>query len=276
MPRIILAFIFLFFVVATTEAQEFIPLWPAGKMPDSKGLQMKDSIVNERVYCVAIPGIYVFSPSAEDNGGAAIVIFPGGGYSHITLNLSGFQLAKWFNTLGMTAFVVEYRLPNSPDLMQRELAPMQDGQRALQLIRSQAARWRVKRDKIGLLGVSAGGHLASWIGTSTEDITAAGDSIQKNSFRPDFMILISAVIDMGKYVNSESLENLLGKNPSEESIKRYSTQNRVTSQTPPCLIFDAIDDKAVLPENSLLFYQALLNNKITAGFHVFPQGGTCH
>jgi acetyl esterase/lipase len=150
---------------------------------------------------------------------------------------------------------------------------MQDGQRALQLIRSQAAKWRIKKDRVGVLGVSAGGHLASWIGTAAEDITAIHDSIQKNSFQPDFMILISPVIDMGRYANQGSRQNLLGNNPSEALIRQYSTQNRVTVHTPPCLIFDAADDKVVTPENSVLFYEALLNNKITTGFHVFPQGG---
>ncbi len=106
------------------KAQEFIALWSKGKMPNSKGIILKDSIVNERAWQIANPGMYAFFPSRDDNNGSAVVIFPGGGYDHITYNLGGFQLAKWFNMLGMSAFVVNYRLPNSPDLKQRETGPL--------------------------------------------------------------------------------------------------------------------------------------------------------
>ena len=116
------------------KAQEFIPLWPANKMPNTKGFALKDSIVNERAIQIANPGMYAFFPSKDDNNGAAILIFPSGGYHHLTYNLGGFQLAKWFNTMGISAFVVNYRLPTSPDLQQRELGPLQDAQRAMKLI----------------------------------------------------------------------------------------------------------------------------------------------
>src|SRR6185437_7979914 len=102
----------LLITVSSLKAQEFIPLWPQNKMPDSKGLKITDSIARQRAFRVAIPGMYAFFPSQDDNCGGAVVIYPGGGYTHIALNLGGFQLAKWFNTLGMSAFVVEYRLPN--------------------------------------------------------------------------------------------------------------------------------------------------------------------
>jgi len=257
----------------SVEGQQFIPLWPKDNMPDSKGIQITDSIARERAFRVAVPGMYAFFPSADDNCGAAVIIYPGGGYTHITLNLGGFQLAKWFNTLGISAFVVEYRLPNSPDLKVSELGPLEDGQRAIQLVRENAARWGIDKDKVGVMGASAGGHLASWVGTAQNDITTLDDNISKNSVRPDFMILVSPVIDMGKYAHKGSRESLLGNNPSEELIKKYSTQNNVTDQTPPCFIADAFNDKTVPPENSLLFYQALLDKKISTSFHVFPQGG---
>ena len=253
-------------------AQEFIPLWPPGKLPDTNGLQIKDSIVNERAYRVAVPGMYAFFPSNDDNCGAAMVIYPGGGYTHIALNLGGFQLAKWFNTLGMSAFVVEYRLPNSPNLVESEVAPLQDGQRAMQLVRANANKWHIAKDKVGVMGGSAGGHLASWVATATADITTLTDGISHNAYRPDFAILVSPVTDLGKFAHRGSRESLLGKSPSDALVKKYSTQNNVTDQTPPCFIADAFNDKTVPPENSLMFYQALLDHKVSTSFHVFPQG----
>ncbi len=269
----ILVFISCTLFVYNVSAQEFIPLWQKGKMPNSKGLEVKDSISNERYSRVSRPGVYAFFPSKDDNCGAALVIFPGGGYTHITSNLSGYQLAKWFNTLGMSAFVVVYRLPNSPDLVQRELGPFQDAERALQIIRANAFKWNILKNKIGVMGTSAGGHLASLIATSSDDVTFVNDSINTISFRPDFMILISPVIDMGKYAHKGSRASLLGPNPASELIEKYSIQNRVTEQTPPCFMVHAFNDKVVLPHNSLLFYQALLEKKVSTSFHVFPQGG---
>ena len=273
MLRVILNVSVLLLFTFAASAQEFIPLWPEGKMPDSKGLHLKDSIVNERAYKVGVPGMYAFFPSKDDNCGAAVIIYPGGGYSHIALNLGGFQLAKWFNTLGISAFVVKYRLPNSPDAVKSELAPLQDGQRALQIVRANAGKWNIQKNKIGAMGASAGGHLAAWVGTAEDDITSLKDSIDKNSFQPNFMILVSPVIDMGEFAHKGSRESLLGKNPSDDLIKKYSPQNNVTAQTPPCFIADAFNDKTVQPINSLLFYQALLVHKISTSFHVFPQGG---
>jgi acetyl esterase/lipase len=255
------------------KAQEFIALWPKGKMPNSKGIILKDSIVNERAWQIANPGMYAFFPSRDDNNGSAVVIFPGGGYDHITYNLGGFQLAKWFNMLGMSAFVVNYRLPNSPDLKQRETGPLQDAQRALRIVRANAVKWGIKKDKIGVQGSSAGGHLASLLGTHTEDVSAIKDAMDAISFRPDFMILVSPVIDLGPYAHKGSRKNFLGDNPSADLTAKYSTQNNVTNTTPPCFIADAFNDKAVPPQNSLLFYQALLNKNISTSFHVFPQGG---
>ncbi len=261
------------YIVCTVSAQEFIPLWPKGQMPNSKGLEVRDSTVNERLYRISNPGIYTFFPSKDDNSGAAVMIFPGGGYSHITLNLSGFQLAKWFNSLGMSAFVVVYRLPNSPDLEQRELGPIQDARKALHIVKENAIKWGIQKDKIGVMGTSAGGHLASWVATTPNNISSINDSITIRSFLPAFMILISPVIDMGKYAQKGSRASLLGSNPAPEMIEKYSTQNSVTAHTPPCFMVHAFNDKGVLPQNSLLFYQALLEKKISTSFHVFPQGG---
>jgi acetyl esterase/lipase len=268
---------FLFVLLLTRtqllQAQEFIPLWPVGKMPNSKGLNLKDSIANERIYQVGTPGMYAFFPSKQENRGAAVVICPGGGYERLAYVISGTQLAKWFNTMGVSAFVLNYRLPNSPDLKQREIGPLQDAQRAIKIIRANSVKWSIQKNKIGIQGSSAGGHLASLTGTRTDDVSAIRDSLDTVGFRPDFMILVSPVIDMDAFAHKGSRKNLLGDNPAKKLVQEYSTQNLVTNTTPPCFIADAIDDKVVPPINSLLFYKALLEKNISCGFHVFPQGG---
>jgi acetyl esterase/lipase len=255
-----------------SQAQEFIPLWPAGKMPNSKGMKIEDSIANDRIYKVGLPGMWKYLPSVQENKGAAVVICPGGGYERLAYNAAGLQIAKWFNTFGVNAFVLKYRLPNSPDLKERQIAPLQDAQRAMRLIRANAVHWGINPDNIGIFGTSAGGHLASTLGTHLEEVSAIDDSLNKFSFRPNFIILISPVIDLGKYAHVGSRDNLLGLNASKELIDKYSTHLQVTSATPPSFIVHADNDKAVPLRNSILFYQALVENNVSASFHVFPQG----
>ena len=268
-----IAFLILSVFILNVSAQEFIPLWEKGKMPNSKGMELKDDIRNERVYQVGTPGFYAFFPSRQENKGAAVLICPGGGYERLAYQISGIQLAKWFNTLGIAAFVLNYRLPNSPDLKQREIAPLQDGERAMRIIRANAEKWQIKPDKIGVLGTSAGGHLAANLGTATEDLAKINDAFDQQSFAPDFMILISPVITMGEYAHATTKKNLLGENPSKELIEKYSLEKQVTAMTPKAFIVLAADDKVVNPRNSLLFYESLLDKNIPAGFHVFPNGG---
>ena len=255
-----------------TGAQQKIDLWEKGKMPNSKGLSLTDSISNERIFRISSPRMHVFLPSKDDNNGTAILILPGGGYNHLTYNLGGFQIAKWFNSLGICAFVLDYRLPGSPDLINRETGPLQDAQRAIKIIREKSRLWNIDEKKIGVLGTSAGGHLASLLATSSNDITEVHDSLGTVSFHPDFMILISPLIDLSDSESRESRQNLLGMNPSVETIRNYSSQNRVNGNTPPCFIVQAQDDPAVSVNHSLLFFQALLNKKIPVSYHVFPYG----
>jgi len=253
-------------------AQEFIPLYPKDKIPNSKGTDRKDSIANERIFRVANPGMYCYFPSKQENKGAAIVICPGGGYERLAYVISGIQLAKWFNTMGISAFVLNYRLPNDADLIEKAKAPLQDAQRAVKVVRSNALKWGIKHDKIGIQGSSAGGHLASMAGTSLNDISKIGDSLDQISARPNFMILVSPVIDMGKYAHKGSKKNLLGPGADAALEAKFSTQLLVTKETPSSFIAVAFNDQAVDPHNSLLFYQALLEHKVPSSLHVFPQG----
>jgi acetyl esterase/lipase len=256
-----------------TFGQEFIPLWEKGKMPNSKGLELKDDIRNERIYQVGTPGFYAFFPSNQENRGAAVVICPGGGYERLAYVIAGTQMAKWFNTLGVSAFVLNYRLPNSPDLVQREIAPLQDAERVMRIIRANAEKWGIKADKIGIFGTSAGGHLAANLGITTEDFAKIGDDLDKFSFSPNFMILVSPVITMSDYTHAGSKKNLLGENPSKELIEKYSLEKQVSSSSPPVFLVHAADDKSVSPRNSLMFYTALLDKNVSASLHIFPNGG---
>lgn len=268
-----LLILFLAGFTLTSFAQDFISLWPRNHIPNSKHLKLTDSIANERVYRVMNPGMYAFFPGKQENKGAAVVICPGGGYERLAYVISGLQLAKWFNTMGMSAFVLNYRLPNSPDLKQREIGPLMDAQRAIRYIRANAEKWGIKPDKIGIMGSSSGGHLAACAATLTEDVSAIADSLDKVSFKANFAILVSPVIDLSTAIaHAGSVKNLLGPNPSEELKKKFSMQLRVSASNPPCFIVDAVNDKTVNPMNSLLFYQALLQNKVPVSFHAFPQG----
>jgi len=254
-------------------AQEYLSIWPANEMPNSKGMELDEIENNERITQVAIPGFYTFFPSQEENNNSAVLILPSGGYHRLTYILCGTQFAKWLNTIGVNAFVLKYRLPSSPDLLERSIGPLQDAQRAMRLIRANAARWNINPEKIGVMGASAGGHLASTLATYIEDISSIGDSLNALSFMPNFMILISPVISMGEFTHRGSFENLLGQNPSEELIKKYSNELHVNKSTPSAFIIHAADDNAVNPKNSILFYQSLLDNQILSNLHIFPHGG---
>jgi acetyl esterase/lipase len=255
-------------------AQLVIPLWEQGKMPNSKGLHLTDSIANERQYVVASPNIEVYTPSKEENRNFAVLIIPGGGYARLAYVVSGSQIAKYINSIGGTAFVLKYRLPVSPDLKKREIGPLQDGQRAIKMIRSLSTRYNYSSNKVGVFGTSSGGHLASSLGVYTHDFTEVTDSISNYSFVPDFMVLLSPVITLADpYAHKGSRENLLGKDASTELVNRFSTNLQVTAQTPPTLLFHANDDKSVPSLNSVFFYSALREKGVNASLHIFPHGG---
>jgi acetyl esterase/lipase len=255
------------------QAQEFIPLWPEGKKPNNNGKKITDSIFNERAWRVATPGIYAFPVPKSDNNGTTVLICPGGGYERVSYVYNGFTFAKWFNSLGINVFVLQYRLPNQTDLQQRQLAPLQDAQRAMKIIRANAAQWNIKMDKVGVMGISAGGHVASMLATNVKDVSAIKDSLDTQSYRPDFMILLSPVITMGKYAHQGSKKLFLGADTTAVMIEKYSEELQVSSFTPPSFIVHALNDSNVSVRNSLLFYNALIEKKVNASIHIFPQGG---
>lgn len=256
-----------------TFSQDFVPIW-GDKMPNSKGIAVKDSIANERVYQVGTPGVYVFEPSIAENKHAAVVIIPGGGYARLAYQISGFQLAKWFNTFGITAFVLNHRLPQSPDVIESYKAPVQDAQRALKFVRANAEKWNIDISKVGVMGSSAGGHLSACVSTFDEDWSAVGDRMDTVSFKPDFTILVSPVVSMYEYAHKGSRNNLLGADAPAALLDMFSCDQRVNDKTPPAFLVHATDDRSVSSMNSILYYSALKKHNVAnSTLHIFPRGG---
>jgi acetyl esterase/lipase len=220
---------------------------------------------------VTIPTLLLFLPDKSTSNGAAVIICPGGGYSHLAIDKEGFKVAKWLNTLGITAFVLKYRLPNDEIMENKTIGPLQDAQEAMRMVRRNAKTWNINPEKIGTMGFSAGGHLASTLSTHYLDEVYVHDTI---SAKPDFSILIYPVISMEQAITHEgSKTNLLGNAPSERLIKYYSNEQQIDSLTPPVFLVHATDDKAVPVENSIHYYMALKNNNVPAELHIYEKGG---
>ena len=206
----------------------------------------------------------------EKPNGAAIVICPGGGYGGLVTGAEGHGIAAWLNGHGVAGIVLEYRLPRG-----RAFVPLLDAQRAIRTVRASAKEWAIDPARIGIMGFSAGGHLASTAGTHFDEGDAkAADPVDRVSSRPDFMILVYPVIAMGeKTTHSGSQTNLLGKEPSPKLVELFSNDKQVTDRTPPTFLAHAADDKPVPPENSKAFYAALQAHKVPAEYLELPSGG---
>ena len=272
--RIILIAFFLI-LVRTGFSQKEIPLY-SGKIPNSKDVKDEEEIVfNKEVdtlaYKVSHPTLTVFLPAPEKANGTAVVICPGGGYHVLLMTREGCDIARAFNKLGIAAFVLKYRLPDDRIMTDKSIGPLQDAQRAFEVIRENAAEWNVNPARIGIMGFSAGGHLASTAGTHFDKIlTGSASGI---SVRPDFMILVYPVISLSDSLGHiGSREYLLGKDPSDKQIRLFSNELQVTKSTPPAFIILAGDDTVVKPENSLKFYDALKINGVVAEMHIYSLG----
>jgi len=267
-----IAFLLLIFFTIQVSAQEKIMVWPKGQMPNSKGLSLKTEEKDNRITQIKETELFAFLPPKEDRKQMSVIIIPGGGYYKLTYDLNGFQIAKWFNTLGISAFVLNYRLPTSPDLKQREIAPLQDIQAAIKYVRKNASEYGISPDQVGVIGTSAGGHLAATVSNISTDYTELkGDWIGISTI-PNFAILVSPVIDLGEYAHVGSRNSLLGENASPEKIKEYSMQNQVTEKTPPTILIHAQNDKTVPVMNSILYYQAMTQHKVKGALFIFPEG----
>ena len=262
----------------TTYAQNTVlPIWP-NNIPNSIKTDEKEEVVSKdivRIAKVQIPQIEVYLPSKKNATGQAVLIFPGGGYGILAYDWEGSDFAKLLNAKGIAGIVVKYRLPNSKSVTEKHKVPLQDAQRAIRTVRHNAAEWNIDPNNIGIIGFSAGGHLASTLGTHyNEEVYAKQDAIDQLSARPDFMTLAYPVITLGELnTHGGSKKNLLGENPSQKMVDHFSNELQVTADTPPTFLLHATDDTAVPVENSLLFYKALLKNKVPAAMHIYPTGG---
>lgn len=255
---------------------KIIPLW--NKIPDEiKATDYKEneSIKDGKVQStslVSIPTLSVFLPAKPKPNQAAVIIFPGGGYQHLAIDKEGTKVAEWFNSLGIAAFVVKYRLPSDKIMKNKNIGPLQDAQEAVRYVRQNAAKYNIDAAKIGILGFSAGGHLASTLATHYDEKTY--ETTSKVSPRPDFSLLIYPVISMQNDITHKGSQiSLLGNNPSQELLDSFSNEKKVNTQTPPTFLVHATDDTTVLPENSINYYLALKNNGVPAELHIYEKGG---
>jgi len=240
-------------------AQPVIPLWVNGA-PGALGATPADQ-----------PEMTPYLPPAGTANGTAVVIFPGGGYAHLAMDHEGSAIANWLAGLGVTTFVVKYRLGPA----YHHPTMIGDAQRAIRIARARAAEWNVDPRRLGIIGFSAGGHLASTAGTHFDaGNSASTDPIERASSRPDFELLIYPVITMRDSVtHGGSRLNLLGKQPTPELVQLLSNELQVTRETPPTFLVHSTDDRTVPVQNSLLFYDALKRNGVPVEMHVFEHGG---
>lgn len=258
---------------ATFAQQKAIPLYPNG-VPNSKPAPadyVEKMDPNSFLSNVTIPTITPYFADKDKANGTAVIICPGGGYAGLSMVNEGSNIAEAFNKIGVTAFVLKYRLPSDSIMIDRSIGPLQDVQRAIQIVRQQATEWGIDPNKVGIIGFSAGGHLASTAITHFDKADISNKN--KTNLRPDFGILIYPVISMGPKTHAGSKENLIGKDAPQELIDLYSNEKQVTANTPPTFLIAAEDDDVVPVENTLMFYHALLDNKVKAEMHIYQAGG---
>lgn len=246
-----------------------VPLWPEG-VPNAKPTLGAEREQNGKTANVSEPTLTVFGPAVDKPNGTAVIICPGGGYTNLSTGREGAQYANWLSTLGVTSFVLKYRMAEFG-----HPAPLQDVLRAVRMVRSRAAEFGINPARIGVMGSSAGGHLAATAGTLFDNPAGkTGAALDATSARPDFLMLLYPVIAMeGPAVHAGSRKALLGSSPSAEAIALMSVDKQVTAATPPTLLIHTQADQAVPVENSILFYQALTRAKVPAEMYLFEQGG---
>jgi acetyl esterase/lipase len=271
MKKILIALLF----SSSAMAQEFTPLYSHG-IPNYKEVVNKQSAAKgadgiERISKVSVPTYRFFPASSGKDPKSCVVICPGGGYRILASSHEGYDIAAKFNEIGVSALVLYYRLPEDSAQVEKKYAPLQDAQAALALVRENATKWNVDPNKVGIMGFSAGGHLAATASTHfTKDYTGI---LPGANVRPDFSILMYPVISVRSFGHSGSSQNLLGKNPSEEDLHLFSNEEQVTPETPKAFLVHAADDNAVPLKNSLLYAEKLTANKVPVDLHVYAKGG---
>jgi len=273
---IILFTLFLFINKAAAQPLE-LKLWPDGipGLKTSTDYKENSTIENgiiTRWIRVTDPTLTVFLPQKEKASGTAVLICPGGGYGALAFNHEGNDIAKWLNDNGIAGIILKYRLPSDLIMKDKSVGPLQDAQEAIRTIRRNAASWNINPSKIGVIGFSAGGHLASTLSTHfDEKVYDIKDNI---SARPDFSILMYPVITMDEsFTHMGSRKNLIGENPSEEAVRHFSNELQINEKTPPAFLVHSADDKAVPIKNSMTYYESLVKFNIPSELHIFQKGG---
>jgi acetyl esterase/lipase len=253
--------------------RKVIPLY-AGAIPNSKKIPagyVEELNSSGFVTKVSVPTLTVFFPPGEIANGTSVIIAPSGGYE-VWVD-EGDPVAMAFNKVGVTAFVLKYRLPSDEIMLDKTIGPLQDAQMAVLTLREHAAEWKIDPNKIGFVGISAGGHIASTAATHHQ--TPVLENSSNISLRPDFLILLYPVISMDRALVSktQTRKNLLGETPTGEQVIFFSAEKNVTSGTPPSWIIHAADDQRITVRHSLLFYDALLDAGVKAEIHILQSGG---
>ena len=256
--------------LAGTFAQTTMPLYP-GAIPNSIDAANQETRDKNVIKNVSVPDLTMFLPAPGTANGSAVIVCPGGGYGILVIEWEGYRIAKELNRAGIAAFVLKYRLPSDRTMKDKSLGPLQDAQQAIKTVRERAEEWKIDPAKIGIMGFSAGGHLAATAGTHFDSTFI--DNPKKTSLRPDFMILVYPVISLvDKVGHKGSAGNLLGQAPTMEKVKYFSNELQVTASTPPTYLTHAGDDTVVPVSNSIIFYQALNAKSIPSDLHIYSKG----
>ncbi len=259
-----------------SQAQETIHLWgdaiPGSIDNPDYAAKSNTTVETEKTSHITQTMLDIYPASKKTANGTAVIICPGGGYSHLAIDHEGKQIAEWFNSIGISAFVLKYRLPSDDIMKDKTIGPLQDAQKAIRYVRRNCKKWKVDPAKIGILGFSAGGHLASTASTHYND--KVYEPIDDTSARPDFSVLIYPVISMEiGTTHMGSRENLLGKNPSQDMVEFYSNERQVNDSTPPAFMVHALDDPAVPVQNSINYALAMKKHKVPCELHIYQSGG---
>jgi len=271
----IITSILLLFISFQLLAQQTIPLYPA-EIPNSTSYPMKEIRLVDKgtfygISSISKPTLSVYLPDPKLATGAAVIICPGGGYAMESSVYEGTMIAEEFQKHGIAAFILKYRLPSDSIMKDKSIGPLQDAQQAIKTVRQRAAEWKINPAKIGIMGFSAGGHLASTAGTHFEKSYIPND--EKISLRPDFMILVYPVISMKDgLTHGGSRINLLGEKPTADQIELFSNELHINATTPPTWLTHTGDDNVVTVENSIRFYQELIRNNVPTEMHLYPKG----
>ncbi len=261
--------------VLSVNAQKEMPLYD-GAIPNAIACTVKETSVTDNgiliISNVTQPTLTAWIPPKDKQNGTAVLIIPGGGYGIVAAGHEGADVAKAFNAAGITAFVLKYRIPNDACMTDKMFVPLMDAQQALYVIRKNAAAYGIDTAKVGVMGFSAGGHLAATVSTHFD--RPVRKELAGTNLRPDFSMLIYPVISFEPNIaHMGSRENLIGKNADEKWVHYFSNEEQVTAQTPPAFFVHASDDNAVNPENSIAYYTALLKFKTPAELHIYEHGG---